>query len=270
VAPTGAPLPGIHPLDQASIGNCVGSPMAPGIEVTWSTRNPPLYASPYHIRHRFGEKHYAKNGLSLQDYDETDPNNEQPGCEPGDLTKRMAIPWQADFFQCTYQLVNFTEPNANKDENHIPLPPTYYAYWWPPQSPMWVMSGVMTMEEQFEAGVPAGMQVFYPRGINSFTEMITAWAYLGFILNENTGAHRKTFPNFVERERNHDKFNVTSIAAGPAVDFITGDNSTFWPMWFLKEQPPQRTPRGLLAASPEARRAVRAPIQSRMRDHHED
>lgn len=264
------PLPGVNLLDRVSIGNCVGSPMAPGIEVTWSTRNPTLYASPYHIRHRFDELHYIENGLSLQDYDETDPNNQQPGCEPGDLTKRMAIPWQADFFQCTYQLVNFTNPVANKDANHIPLPPTYYAYWWPPQSPMWVMSGEMTVESQFSAGVPAGMQVFYPRGINSFTEMITAWAYLGFIVNQNTGTLRSAFPNFVERERNHDKFAVSSIAVGPVSDFMTGDNSTFWPMWFLKEQPPQQTAKGFFAASSEARRAVRAPNQSRMRDHHED
>jgi len=38
------------------------------------------------------------------------------------------------------QFVNYTDPAADKD-NSIPKPPTYYAYWWPPQSPMFVLSG---------------------------------------------------------------------------------------------------------------------------------
>ena len=41
----------LHPLDRASIGNAVGSPMCPGIEVTWSARNPAIYAAPYVIAH---------------------------------------------------------------------------------------------------------------------------------------------------------------------------------------------------------------------------
>ena len=54
------------------------------------------------------------------------------GCEAGDLTKRMAIPWQADFFDCTVQDVNFTTSVSNKavsNMNMIPLAPTFYAYW---------------------------------------------------------------------------------------------------------------------------------------------
>src|SRR5258706_5314601 len=74
-----AELPGLHPLDHASVGNCVGLPMCPGIEVTWSTQNPPLYSAPYQIRHRFPVEHYFNHGLSLQDYDETDPFNKIDG-----------------------------------------------------------------------------------------------------------------------------------------------------------------------------------------------
>ena len=39
----------VNPADAASVGNCVGLPMCPGIEVTWSLQNPKLYASPYVI-----------------------------------------------------------------------------------------------------------------------------------------------------------------------------------------------------------------------------
>ena len=51
------------------------------------------------------------------------------GCQPGDLTKRMAIPWQADFFDCSVQDVNFTTPHTNKTISNasiaFPLAPTF-------------------------------------------------------------------------------------------------------------------------------------------------
>ncbi|MEP7218167.1 MAG: CTQ-dependent lysine 6-oxidase LodA, partial [Bacteroidota bacterium] len=222
------PTPGVHPLDVASVGNCVGGPMCPGIEVTWSTRNRPIYEAPYRLLHAHDEAYYFANGLSTT-HDECAGG----GCEPGDLTKRMAIPWQADFFQCTVQFVNFTNDNVNK-LNDIPLPPTYYAYWWPPQSPMYVLSGALSVEEQTAAGVPAGFQVYYPRGINSFSQMIMAWSYLGFIVNQNHDEMGSMFPSFTEVERNHDMFQATSVAVGGISNFLNPDDTFFNPMWFLK------------------------------------
>lgn len=247
------PLPGIHALDRASMGNCVGGPMCPGIEVTWSLRNPPLYAGPYQIKHRFDEAHYFMDGLSL-----THDECEGGGCEPGDLTKRMAIPWQADFFQCTVQFVNYTSPQVNK-ANGIPVPPTYYAYWWPPQSPMFVLNGATDITEQHASGVPAGYQVYFPRGINSFAQMISGWSYMGFIVNQNTGPARRAYPYFVEKERNHDRFTVASVAVGLVDNFVSPDDEVFWPVWYMIEEqaaqpqlagvpgvqrPIQRVPRG--------------------------
>jgi L-lysine 6-oxidase len=247
-------------LDRGSVGNAVGSPMCPGIEVTWSVRNPAIYAAPYRIKQAHAEDYYAENGLSPA-VDECElQGGKAPGCEPGDLTKRMAIPWQADFFQCTVQFINFTDPNKNKD-NGIPKPPTYFGYWWPPQSPMFVMSPIMNVAEQAISGVPSGFQVYYARGINTFTEMITAWAYLGFIVNRNTSPSGSDYPSFEEAERNHNKFGVSSVAVGPAdlvytgpdvqsmtdpslklsvavgkVDnVVTNSEAYFVPMWFLLE-----------------------------------
>lgn len=57
----------LQPRDSESVGNCVGWPMSPGIEVTWSMFNPNLYVQPYHIKHRLqnGQKHndYKTRGL---------------------------------------------------------------------------------------------------------------------------------------------------------------------------------------------------------------
>jgi L-lysine 6-oxidase len=224
---------GVHPLDHASVGNCVGHPMCPGIEVTWSTRNPALYQdqTPYSIRQRHDDVYYREHGLSPTE-DETDGR----GCEPGDLTKRMAIPWQADFFQCTIQYINFTNPQVNKTSEGIPVPPTYYAYWWPPQSPWDVISGVLTEAEQQLAGVPGGVQVNYARGVNGFAQMITAWSYLGFILNQNSGPDRRDYPYFVEMERSHDKFTVSSVAVGQVGNVLSAQNVNFMPVYYLKPE----------------------------------
>lgn len=240
----GVSIPDIDPLDKASIGNCVGEPMCPGIEVTWNVRNPVIYEAPYVIKHRHDEAYYLKNGLSPNE-DECEPVDwKNPtvglGCEPGDLTKRMAIPWQADFYDCSVQMINFNDPNIVKNpDSLIPVPPTYYAYWWPPQSPWNVISGATTAEEQKLAGIPAGMQVMYSRGMNSFSQMISSWKYLGFVLNQNNDEKfGRQYPYFVEKERNHEKFVVASVGVGNASSFITGDDSNYLPAWFLRDEDP--------------------------------
>jgi L-lysine 6-oxidase len=90
----------VNLLDTASVGNCVGLPMCPGIEVTWNLQNPIIYSGAYKIKQYGDESQYMANGLTAS-RDEC----EGGGCEPGDLTKRMACPWQADFFQCTVQYI---------------------------------------------------------------------------------------------------------------------------------------------------------------------
>jgi L-lysine 6-oxidase len=214
--------------------------MSPGIEVTWSMRNPTPYDAPYHIKHRHDAAFYREHGLSPSE-NETEPPPSDPtavtglGCEPGDMTKRMAIPWQADFFACTLQNVNFSDPDVNK-VNGIPLPPAYYAYWWPPQSPWDVISGANDAASQAATGLPAGIQVNYARGINSFIDMITGWKYLAFIHNQTEGQHRDLFPYFVEVERSNEMFDMATVAVGGISNVLDPTNVTFAPTWFLKDK----------------------------------
>lgn len=215
-------------LTRASLGSCVGAPLCPGIEVTWSVRNRSIYKEAFAIRHRHDADYYAAHGLDPM----VDETEDRDGCEPGDLTKRMAIPWQADFFQCSIQYINFTRPDINK-LGSIPVPPTYYAYWWPPQSPWHVLSGDALAELQVAAGTPAGFQVLYARGINTFAQMITAWSYLGFVVNQTDGAYRELFPYFAEQERNHSNFVSASVAIGDGSNVVTGEDSNFSNTWFL-------------------------------------
>jgi hypothetical protein len=222
-------------LSRAAVGNCVGGPFCPGIEVTWNSRNPNIYAKPFVIRQRHDQDWYFKNGLD-PDIDET---ADRKGCEPGDLTKRMAIPWQADFFQCSIEFINFTDPTRNSDDNDdFAVPPTYYSYWWPPQSPWQVITGDLTVAEQTVAGTPAGFQVGYSRGINTFAQMITSWYYMGFVVNQVNAPHREAFPYFTEQERNHAGFIASSVAVGDASNVQTGTDTNFANTWFLPPTPP--------------------------------
>lgn len=242
------PYKGISPLDRISVGNCVGLPQCPGIEVTWSVQNPRLYEAPYVVHRRAGEDHYREHGL--------DPNRDEcegGGCEPGDLTKRMAVPWQADFFNCTIQLINFTDPGVNKEDGQPKLP-NYYSYWWPPQSPWDVLTDAVSADRQKTANVPAGVQVNFARGINSYTQMITSWWYLGFVRNRNGGADSSRFPYFVETERYHEMFDFKAVK----VSEISGheqDGETTIPVFFLKR--PERLD------APEAK-LLRAEAEERM------
>ena len=61
-------------LTRSALAACAGGPFFPGIEMTAIVREPSLYSEPFRIDHgRVG---------------------------PGDVSKYMACPWQADFYEC--------------------------------------------------------------------------------------------------------------------------------------------------------------------------
>lgn len=219
----------VDALTMGAMGNCVGLPMCPGIEVTWNMQNPVVYASPFVILDTAGPGSYNSTGLTPM-RDEC----EGGGCQPGDLTKRMACPWQADFFQCTIQYVNFTDPTVNKSgtgDNVAPQPPTYYSYWWPPQSPWDTLVGDMTPDAQAASNSPMGQQLNYARGINSFTQMVEYWFALAFIRNRNTGD--AGFPFFTETERGNELFTFQNVEVG-SISRNPEDNETTVPVFYLK------------------------------------
>jgi L-lysine 6-oxidase len=258
---SGPEISDVQALDRASVGNCVGAPLCPGIEVTWSLRNPKIYSSPYEIRHAHRSGYYVQNGLRPAHNETTDSGT---GCEPGDLTKRMAIPWQADFYNCTAQFVNFTDPKVNKDDDLIPVPPTYYTYWWPPQSPMYVIANQLDVDSQRAAGVMAGYQVYYQRGINSYAEIIEGWSYLAFIVNQNTEPEGRFYGYFVEQERNEDAFVVADVAVGGAGNLINAEDQNFTPVWIMR--PAAVRHQVLLRLDAEA--DIGAPVRSAVRGDH--
>lgn len=227
------PYPGVSTMNEGSVGNAVGLPMCPGIEVTWSLQNPVIYTAPYIIKDAAGPGGYDTSGLTPS-RDECDGD----GCQPGDLTKRMACPWQADFFQCTIQNINFTHPAVNKVDGS-PMPPTYYSYWWPPQSPWDVLTGETTVQGQqlhkadgSIAFQPAGQQLNYARGINNFVQMVEHWSSLAFIRDVNSG--NAGFPYLTETERTnvlftYDAFPISNVSGNEE------DSETTVPIFYIQE-----------------------------------
>jgi hypothetical protein len=89
--PAPPPFDEIPPADQptaltrAALEHTIGAPFYPGIEMTYVVRHPALYSAPF----RFADSLSA-----------------------GDITRWMAMPWQADFFECN----TFWWPAARPDD----------------------------------------------------------------------------------------------------------------------------------------------------------
>lgn len=114
-------------LDRAALESCVGGAFYPGIEAGWILRDERVYAEPF----RFA--HYDKKRTPL-------------GLRPGDVTKRSALPWQADFLDCN-------------------------TFWWPAQRPNQVLpKGGSTPDD-------------WARKIAGEYHMARAWKYLGIVVD---------------------------------------------------------------------------------------
>jgi len=118
-------------LDRAALEAAVGGAFFPGIECGWIVREPRLYVAPFEFRFRVAQNENDLTGLS-----------------PGDVTKRSACPWQADFNQC--------------GEN-----------WWPAQRP-----------NQVRLSATANTYADWDFGIADDMGMVQNWHELGVVIKD--------------------------------------------------------------------------------------
>jgi len=123
-------------LDRAALEACVGAAFYPGIEASWLLRDTYKFSEPFRL-----------DATSL---------------EPGDITKQMAVPWQADFYDCS------------QDGDYA---------WWPAQRPDDVYPDGSTTQ-----------QPWIRQHVNSPTDMVNNWYKLGFVVKKRA--------RYVETERN--------------------------------------------------------------------
>ncbi|MGX2042085.1 LodA/GoxA family CTQ-dependent oxidase [Methylocaldum sp. MU1018] len=200
--PTTPPKTG-RELDRSVLSNLLGGAFCPGGEVGWIMRNPSVYREPYRIKadRRWSDflqsaaQANANHGSDLDDVTFaidsplSQDNDFDVGLQPGDLTKYMALPWQADFNECTTNIVNITYAdwnNINPDSEHdlrLKLnEKTWETLWWPAHRPLQSME-LTGFDDQ---GQPLTAWTTWSRGIQQTHagdfKMVNEWWKLGFII----------------------------------------------------------------------------------------
>lgn len=149
----GGPSPLFTPdgLDRASLEGCVGGAFFPGIECSWLVREAGIYMEPFRI------KHGAKVGpLTVT---------------PGFFSQQMALPWQADFLDC-----------SRDDSLGVAFG------WWPAQRPDDVY---LTAADAAAGGAmtpwfgprPAGRSLHHE-------DMVDHWDKAGFVISSMVGGKK--------------------------------------------------------------------------------
>ncbi len=143
-------------LDRGVISNILGGAFCPGGEIGWVMRNPSIWVEPYRIKadaafYNFGQTPAQANKGTLPDSDFafyaaddlSQQNDFVTGLQPGDLTKYMSVPWQADFNECstqtidiTYEKWNVIYPESDHDKRMKREQRVWETLWWPAHRPM--------------------------------------------------------------------------------------------------------------------------------------
>jgi L-Lysine epsilon oxidase N-terminal/L-lysine epsilon oxidase C-terminal domain len=87
-------------LDHAALHFCAGGPFHPGVELTWPMRRFSLYAGKFRVRRRLPDLDEADYGDFLTADIALATGGPLSASAPGDLTKWMSLPWQADTAGC--------------------------------------------------------------------------------------------------------------------------------------------------------------------------
>jgi hypothetical protein len=120
-------------LDQAALENCIGAAFFPGIEAGWFLRDKYHFVEPFRL-----------NSTEIV---------------PGDVTKQMALPWQADFWAC-----------SKEDPNDGPIT------WWPFARPD---------DVRFEGASASHPWTPDTEFSNGYQDMVDKWMKLGFVVEKD-------------------------------------------------------------------------------------
>jgi L-Lysine epsilon oxidase N-terminal/L-lysine epsilon oxidase C-terminal domain len=198
--PTEPPTTG-RELDRGVLAGVLGGAFCPGGEAAWIMRNPSVYWEPYRFKadrslSSFLETAAQENtsaGIEL-DYtfnvgDSLSQDNDfAVGLQPGDITKYSALPWQADFNECTTNTIDVTYadwnqiyPDSDGDERLEKERKEWDTLWWPAHRPL-----QYTEVASVAGGNPRYVWVNWSGGVPQTNQgdlkMVTEWARLGFII----------------------------------------------------------------------------------------
>jgi L-Lysine epsilon oxidase N-terminal/L-lysine epsilon oxidase C-terminal domain len=185
-------------LDRGVLTNLLGGAFCPGGEVGWIIRNTAIYLEPYRVkadpgfssfRQTAAQANANRGAVPEADYSAyvdsalSQSDNFDRGMQPGDLTKHMAVPWQADFNECTTQTINITYegwnliyPESEKNTLMRREQAVWETLWWPAHRPLQVF------ETNADGDTPF---VDWSRGVPQTAagnlKMVTEWRRLPFV-----------------------------------------------------------------------------------------
>ncbi|MFD5542317.1 LodA/GoxA family CTQ-dependent oxidase [Streptomyces sp. NPDC127079] len=226
-----AEQPGL--LDRAALESCAADAFHPGCEVTWPIRTPSMFSAPFRIKHRAPNTAEPDYGPTLTPQEATAANGPLFAQGPGDLTRWMAAPWQADTASCRsgYEVL------ANLGPRYSPYLPTF----WPAQVP----NHVLKLEDFEKVNTPSAdgddsareeafeRRATWLRGLTGTmneqrAQMIEDWSKLGVIEVRDYTVGDGKFPERIHVEsrpgapldRAPDTANLVNLQvpeAGPSV-----------------------------------------------------
>jgi hypothetical protein len=115
-------------LDRAALEFCLADAFHPGCEVTWPIRHLTMFSSPFRIRHRPADAPEPDYGPVLTPTVALSIGGPLHAQGPGDLTRWMGLPWQADTGSCR-------SGYSSAGYNYDPYIPTF----WPARVPNQVL-----------------------------------------------------------------------------------------------------------------------------------
>ncbi|WP_435240351.1 LodA/GoxA family CTQ-dependent oxidase [Streptomyces cucumeris] len=173
-------------LDRAALDHCLADAFHPGCEVTWPLRHDTLYTAPFRVRQRASGQAEPSYGAQLTPDVALSARGPLHAQGPGDLTRWMAVPWQADTASCRYGY----ESLAGLGPRYDPYLPTF----WPARVP----NQVLTEEAFRTVNTPPSSEtvdrdaVFERRAVwlrgltgatnlQQMTQMVKDWPKLGIV-----------------------------------------------------------------------------------------
>jgi hypothetical protein len=199
--PRGPVLTG-RELDRGVLSNALGGAFFPGGEIGWIMRNTAVWYEPYRLKadqdfYVFRETAAQTNAIKLSPFsyvsyagnDLSQDSDYATGLQPGDLTKMMALPWQADFNECTTQDIDVTYEAWNLIDPDNPNDPVmkreqkvWETMWWPAHRPLQVAELV----DDGAGGLTTTPPLNWSRGVPQTNagdlKMVTAWTQLSFVV----------------------------------------------------------------------------------------
>lgn len=194
-------------LDRAALHFCMGGPFHPGCEMTWPMRHSSMYSGPYRLLHRNTDertsiideeldlqKHY---GPILKPIIALGTEGPLYASSPGDISKWMAVPWQADTASC----------RSGYEPEYDPYLPTF----WPARVPNHVLAmdeykrvidTRLPLKDRLEAFNTRSMWLRWLNGnyINQISQMVKEFGRFGIIVRKNGPDNDKMFPTTIYAE----------------------------------------------------------------------